>query len=56
METHLMPAGWTVEHRGGRHWNVTDPTGEEVTVTTDPQSYQDADGKLVWWQGPWPVN
>ena len=56
METHLMPAGWTVEHRGGRHWDVTDPTGKQVRVTTDPQSYQDADGKLVWWQGPWPVN
>ena len=55
-ETHLMPLGWTVKNRGGRHWDVTDTTGKEVRVTTDPQSYQDADGKLVWWQGPWPLN
>ena len=52
-ETHLMPNGWTVEHRGGRHWNVTDPAGEKARVTTDLQSYQDADGTLTWWQGPW---
>ena len=53
-ETHLMPAGWKVEHKGGRHWDVTDPAGNKARVTTDAQSYQDSDGKLTWWQGPWP--
>ncbi len=52
-ETHLMPVGWKTEHKGGRHWDVTDSTGEKVRVTTDAQSYQDADGDLTWWQGPW---
>ena len=51
-ETNLMPNGWTIEHHGGRHWDVIDPTGTKVRVTTDAQSYQDADGNLTWWQGP----
>ena len=49
----LMPSGWKVEHRGGQHWNVTNPSGESVTVTSDAEAYQIADGRLTWWQGPY---
>ena len=52
-DTRFMPPRWTVQHQGGRHWYVTDPSGRKLRVTTDAQSYQDADGKLTWWQGPW---
>ncbi len=48
----LMPAGWSVEWIGGKHWKVTDPTGGAARVTTDLQAYQDADGRLKWWSGP----
>ncbi len=50
--TELMPAGWSVESSGGRHWDVTDPGGRARRVTTDPESYQNADGRLTWWAGP----
>ena len=48
----LMPSGWTVRHQGGKHWDLTDPSGRTVRVTTDPEAYEYADGRLQWWQGP----
>ena len=48
----LMPSGWIVEHRGGKHWDVTDPLGQTVRVTTDAEAYERADGRLRWWEGP----
>ena len=48
----LMPPGWTVRHQGGKHWDLTDPSGRTVRVTTDPEAYEHADGRLQWWQGP----
>ena len=50
--TELMPPGWSVEEAGGKHWNVTAPDGYTVRVTTDPESYRNADGRLQWWAGP----
>ena len=50
----LMPAGWQVTPAGGKHWDVTDPAGRSVRVTTDPAAYRDADGRLQWWAGPEP--
>ena len=51
-EPELMPAHWSVKEAGGKHWDVTDPSGRVVRVTTDPESYQRADGRLQWWSGP----
>ena len=51
-EPELMPDHWSVEEAGGKHWDVTDPSGRAVRVTTDPESYQRADGRLQWWCGP----
>ncbi len=48
----LMPAGWSVQEVGGKHWDVTNPWGHTVRVTTDAGAYQRADGRLQWWQGP----
>ena len=48
----LMPAGWSVKHAGGKHWVITQPDGTSATYTTDAEAYQDADGRLQWWQGP----
>ena len=48
----LMPSGWTTQHQGGKHWDVTNPSGHTVRVTTDAQAYEHADGRLQWWQGP----
>ena len=48
----LMPAGWQVTPAGGKHWDVTDPAGRALRVTTDPAAYHDADGRLHWWAGP----
>ena len=50
----LMPSGWSVESAGGKHWDVTDPAGHQVRVTTDPEAYERSDGRLSWWQGPRP--
>ena len=52
-EPELLPAGWTSENIGGRHWVVSDPQGNTRRVTTDAGSYQSADGRLKWWEGPW---
>ena len=52
-EPGLLPAGWTSENTGGRHWEVRDPSGNKRRVTTDAKSYQLADGRLKWWEGPW---
>ena len=51
-DTGLMPPDWTVQPTGGKHWIITDPAGREIRVTTDPESYQRADGRLQWWTGP----
>ena len=48
----LMPSGWSVKPAGGRNWDVTNPLGHTVRVTTDPEAYQLADGRLQWWAGP----
>ena len=42
----------SVKPVGGRHWDVTDPAGRTARVTTDPEAYQRADGRLQWWSGP----
>ena len=52
-EPELLPMGWTSENIGGRHWEVRDPQGNMRRVTTDAESYQQADGRLKWWEGPW---
>ena len=52
-EPELLPTGWTSENIGGRHWEVRDPQGNARRVTTDAESYQLADGRLKWWEGPW---
>ena len=52
-EPDLLPEGWTAENTGGKHWKVRDPRGRTKRVTTDPESYQAADGRLRWWEGPW---
>ena len=51
-EPELMPSGWSVRSAGGKHWDVTNPAGHQVRVTTDAEAYQRADGRLRWWQGP----
>ena len=48
----LMPPGWSVKPAGGKHWDLTDPSGETFRVTTDAEAYQQADGRLQWWAGP----
>ena len=49
----LLPEGWTAENIGGKHWEVTDPHDRITRVTTDAESYEAADGRLRWWEGPW---
>ena len=51
----LLPEGWTTENIGGKHWEVTDPQDRTTRVTTDAESYEAADGRLRWWEGPWPT-
>ena len=51
-QTELMPSGWHVHHQGGKHWDVTNPLGRTVRVTTDVEAYERADGRLQWWQAP----
>ncbi len=52
-EPSLLPEGWEVKPVGGKHWEVIDPRGRARRITTDAESYQAADGRLRWWQGPW---
>ena len=51
-EPELLPEGWTAENIGGKHWEVTDLQNRTTRVTTDAESYQTADGRLRWWEGP----
>ena len=51
----LLPEGWTAKNIGGKHWKVTDPQDRTIRVTTDAESYEAADGRLRWWEGPWAV-
>lgn len=48
----LMPPGWSVKPAGGKHWDITNPSGQTSRVTTDAEAYQKADGRLQWWSGP----
>ena len=50
----LMPPEWTVTHQGGKHWDLINPSGRTVRVTTDAEAYERADGRLRWWEGPSP--
>ena len=52
-EPGILPVGWTAENIGGKHWEVRDEKGNTRRVTTDAESYQIADGRLRWWEGPW---
>ena len=52
-EPDLLPEGWTAENIGGKHWEVTDPRGKKERVTTDARAFQEREGKLKWWEGPW---
>ena len=56
-EPGLLPDGWTAEHRGGPHWEITRPDGNRQLVTTDPVAYEYA-GSAAAWFGPgcqwWP--
>ena len=49
----LLPEAWSAENIGGKHWEVTDPHDRITRVTTDAESYEAADGRLRWWEGPW---
>ena len=51
----LLPEGWMAENIGGKHWELTDPHDRITRVTTDAESYEAADGRLRWWEGPWPT-
>ena len=51
----LLPEGWSAENIGGKHWEVTDPHDRITRVTTDAESYEAADGRLRWWEGPWAI-
>ena len=53
LEPCLLPEGWSAENIGGKHWEVQDAQDRTKRVTTDPKSYEAADGRLRWWQGPW---
>ncbi len=48
----LLPPGWRVREVGPKHWQLTDPQGITRRVTTDPESYRQAQGRLRWWAGP----
>ena len=52
-EPTLLAEGWNAENIGGKHWVITDPQGRTTRATTDPDSYEAADGRLKWWEGPW---
>lgn len=54
-EPDLLPEGWSATNIGGKHWEVTDHLGVTRRVTTDADSYESADGRLRWWEGPWDV-
>ena len=51
----LMPEGWTAMPAGqdarGRsnHWRVTNPAGQQWTVTTDREAHQYAPDRLELW-------
>ena len=47
----LMPEGWTSVPAGMNHWRVTDPDGEQWTVTTDRAAHDYAPDRVEWW-GP----
>ena len=47
----LMPEGWTSVLSGTNHWRVTNPDGQQWTVTTDRTAHDYAPDRVQWW-GP----
>jgi hypothetical protein len=47
----LMPADWTSVPAGRNHWRVTNPHGQQWTVTTDRGAHDYAPDRVEWW-GP----
>ena len=47
----LMPEGWTSVLSGTNHWRVTNPDGQQWTVTTDRTAHDYAPDRVEWW-GP----
>ena len=50
-EPGLLPDGWTAEHRGGPHWEITIPNGQRRIVTTDLAAYEYGGNEIEWF-GP----
>ena len=50
-EPGLLPDGWTAQHRGGPHWQITRPEGGRRLVTTSAEAYE-YDGSDAEWFGP----
>ena len=47
----LMPEGWSAASGGTNHWRVTNPHGQQWTVTTDREAHDYAPDRVEWW-GP----
>ena len=47
----LMPEGWTSSPAGSNHWRVTNPHGQQWTVTTARGAHDYAPDRVEWW-GP----
>ena len=47
----LMPEGWSAAYAGTNHWRVTNPHGQQWTVTTDREAHDYAPDRVEWW-GP----
>ena len=47
----LMPEDWTSVPAGPNHWRVTNPHGQQWTVTTDRGAHNYAPDRVEWW-GP----
>ena len=47
----LMPEGWASAPAGTNHWRVTNPYGEQWTVTTNRDAHNYAPDRVEWW-GP----
>ena len=47
----LMPEGWSATYAGTDHWRVTNPHGQQWTVTTDREAHDYAPDRVEWW-GP----
>ena len=47
----LMPEGWSATYAGTNHWRITNPHGQQWTVTTDREAHDYAPDRVEWW-GP----